>query len=188
MLKCSIDWDFIESLEGTRTSGYIPSKKSGVTIGSGFDIGQHSKAELYSLDLPLPLLNKLLPYVGLEGFKAQEVLDKKPLSLTKEEVQELEEKSRKTYKEAVEEEYDTHSDFKFAFLDSAKQTVIMSVAFQYGSLKTACPRFFGMITNGHWTEAVAELRHFGDSYRSRRLKEANLLEASLIPVIEKGPK
>jgi hypothetical protein len=53
-----IDWGFIEACEGRgKTEGYIPKRngkimgKSGVTIGSGFDIGQHDNAEIDHLEI-----------------------------------------------------------------------------------------------------------------------------------------
>jgi type VI secretion system secreted protein VgrG len=39
-----IDFSFIGQLEGNKTEGYVPdpeNSNSGVTIASGFDIGQH---------------------------------------------------------------------------------------------------------------------------------------------------
>ena len=183
MAENSVDWRFIQALEGFTTQGYVPystdSGQSGVTIGAGFDIGQHSKAELYKFNFSIPLLTKLLPYVGAKGATAKILLNKTPLVLMDAEAQELDACVRKVYEQAVEDEYNDNSDIDFCSLDSAKQTVIMSVGFQYGSIKDKCPHFFDAITKGDWALAVSELENFGDVYSTRRHKEAALLQSSL---------
>lgn len=187
---CTVDWEFIRTLEGFQLKGYVPqskdSNKSGVTIGSGFDIGQRNKLGLYAFNFSLPLLTKLLPYVSLKGQEARDCLSKHSLTLTKDEAEELDQKVRKVYERAIREQYDANSDYTFSFLDSAKQTVIMSVGFQYGDLKRRCPSFFNCITKGLWEEAVHELEDFGDAYTKRRLKEAALLRSSLKQNTNKG--
>ena len=58
--------------------------------------------------------------------------------------------------------------------------VVSSVGFQYGSnLAKATPRFWDAVTNGRWQDAVDELRNFGDSYSTRRNKEADLLQKAI---------
>ncbi len=55
-----IDWDFIAAREGKQIAvGYVPVGKngkrlgnSGLTIGTGFDLGQHSATEIQQLDIP----------------------------------------------------------------------------------------------------------------------------------------
>lgn len=180
-MHTGIDWDFIKKLEGFSKVGYVPYEgNSGVTIGSGFDIGQRDKAGLYSMGFSLPLLTKLLPYCGLKNEKAEKALFAKPLELNDSEANELEKKVQEHYVREIESEYNDNSDFTFCMLDSAKQTVIVSVGFQYGSLKQRCPTFFKLITRGLWKTAVEELRDFHDAYHTRRLKEAALLESSLV--------
>jgi len=181
---CEIDWAFIKQLEGFSLKGYVPKDaeggvESGVTIASGFDIGQRSKQDLYAISLSLPLLTKMLPYCNLKGQKAKEALKQHPLVLTNQEAEELEKKSREVFMRQIEKEYNDYSDFTFCMLDSAKQTVIMSVGFQYGSLRQRCPTFFKYVTRGMWKNAVAELKDFGDDYDKRRQQEAALLETSI---------
>ena len=46
-------------------TGYVPrtsTKKSGVTIATGFDLGQHNKQQIKNLKLPAALEAKLLPF------------------------------------------------------------------------------------------------------------------------------
>lgn len=70
-----IEWGFITAEEGDWSVGYVPNVKnpqsgkinSGTTIGTGFDLGQQTKASLRALNLSPQLTDKLLPYVGLRG-------------------------------------------------------------------------------------------------------------------------
>lgn len=180
-----VDWSFIKELEGFTDKVYVPKDAdgspmghSGATVGMGFDIGQHGITSLKELGLSQSLIDKLTPYCMITGYKAVNFLKAHPLKLTDAELDELTNKVCFAYYKAVEEEYNTYSDFTFSFLDGDKQTVICSVAYQYGSLKKKCPRFFELITKGKWGKAVEELENFGDSYTVRRKKEAVLLEHS----------
>lgn len=59
------------------------------------------------------------------------------------------------------------------------------MAFQYGDLSMAAPRFWRTVCQQDWRGAVAELRDFGDLYDSRRHLEADLLSAIVTaPVVE----
>lgn len=181
--KFNLDWDFISELEGKLIAkGYVPmSGHSGVTIASGFDIGNHSIQDLVDMRLPQDLVTKLHIYTEVKGDQAVKVLNEKPLFLNQDELNELDTCVKQYYAENVEHEFDTNAthELKFCDLDQPKQTVICSVSFQYGSLKKKCPQFFRAITQGLWKAAVEELQNFGDAYKQRRLKEAALLKSSL---------
>lgn len=81
-----IDWKFIASLEGKGvTTGYVPNPtggKSGVTIATGFDLGQRNETDLTNLGLSAALITKFKPYLGLQGTAADEFLKKTPLTIT----------------------------------------------------------------------------------------------------------
>ena len=66
----NIDWNFIAKEEGKRIlKGYVPlpdKSKSGVTIASGFDLGQHNESDLKGLKLSAALTKKLKPYLLLK--------------------------------------------------------------------------------------------------------------------------
>lgn len=60
-----IDWKFIWKQEGgVLSQSYIPAKTSGVTIGPGFDIGQHTTGEIDKLKLSDALKTKLKAYAA----------------------------------------------------------------------------------------------------------------------------
>ena len=78
-----IDYSVIGELEGgSQTSGYVPAadvSKSGVTIATGFDLGQRNESDLKSLGLSSALITVLEPYLGKQAKDAQDALDKTPL-------------------------------------------------------------------------------------------------------------
>lgn len=57
---------------------------------------------------------------------------------------------------------------EFYKLPTEAQTVIASVAFQYGNLATSAPKFWAEATSKDWSGAISELRDFGDVYNTRR--------------------
>lgn len=74
-----IDYSFLSAREGgVRLDGYVPApadSKSGVTIATGFDLGQRDRADLSALGLPLSLIDKLAPYLGIARFDAKKLLE-----------------------------------------------------------------------------------------------------------------
>jgi hypothetical protein len=54
----------LKTFEDTKLSGYVPTPSSGVTIATGFDLGQHNKQDIKNLNLPKALEDKLTPYAG----------------------------------------------------------------------------------------------------------------------------
>ena len=70
----NIDWDFILKQEGFKLQGYVPDakgSKSGVTIASGFDLGQRTVDDLKGL--PQSIIDKLAPFLFLKGAEAQAI-------------------------------------------------------------------------------------------------------------------
>lgn len=93
-----VDWNFVEGREGARRlDGYMPTENgkpdgkvvgnSGVTIASGFDLGQHSPADLKAMGLYQGLIDRLTPYMkpGLRKETAQKFLERNPLAISDEE-------------------------------------------------------------------------------------------------------
>ena len=62
------------------------ANRSGVTIGSGFDLGQTSIDEMRGMGFPESFIGKCAPYVGKKRVAADDELRKKPLILTHEEI------------------------------------------------------------------------------------------------------
>ncbi|MFQ6551755.1 pesticin C-terminus-like muramidase [Aestuariibius insulae] len=193
-MQFDIDWAFIAEQEGAAiTEGYIPSDgdgrvvgRSGVTIGTGFDLGQHSEDDL-NLIAPrgTPLFETLRPYLGLRRDAAQKALSASPLTISSEDADAIDQAVKREKASEVAARFDTaiarmgEAGHFFRELPPEAQTVIMSVAFQYGDLATRTPSFWSSILMQDWQAAHDELRDFGDRYPSRRRREAAYLEPLL---------
>jgi len=75
-----IDYTFLSDRKGGRKLlGYVPDgggSKSGVTIATGFDLGQRNEADLKKLKLSKTLIDKLKPYLGLTKKSAIDAIKK----------------------------------------------------------------------------------------------------------------
>ncbi len=171
----NINFDFIAELEGRASQkGYVPDpekSKSGVTIATGFDIGQCDEPALSWL-LPEFIAEKLKVFCGLKGNYAVKALLKSPLKINKYEVEIIDLCVKSQSTSYLVDAYNKASTVMFNQLPEHAQTVIASVAFQYGNLAKRCPKFWGFATTGNWLSMVEELKSFGDRYTTRRLKEA----------------
>ncbi|KFA87814.1 pesticin C-terminus-like muramidase [Archangium violaceum] len=188
-----IDWDFIAEQEGAaRQDAYVPDpegSQSGVTVGTGVDLGARDLADLQRLGLSEALQERLTPYLGLQQQEAVDFLEANPLQLTAEEVEELDQAVRDQAVDSLITRYnaevtsrnaeDGGERVSFEELPAEMQTVIASVHFQYGTLSTETPNFFGQVVDQRWDDALGNLRDFGDDYPSRRGREADLLESGM---------
>lgn len=182
----SINFSFISELEGGCTTvACVPNpggSKSGVTIATGFDLGARSLGDLENLGLESNIVEKLAPYLGLQSYDAEAELTKEPLQITQKEAELIDEASHQTHADSIAKRYDeaTPSNVSFDELHSAIQTVIASVSFQYGiNLSRRTPNFWKMLVRQDWPSAINELNNFGDSYPTRRKKEAALLSQAV---------
>ena len=185
-----IDWLFIAREEGgQKLSAYVPTgpqrgNQSGVTIATGFDIGQRSVAEIMSLQLPQALKVKLVPYAGLKLQRAEAALRQQPLTITRAEANKIDQLIKRTETARLERAYNSAigggSGLKrFSQLPTEAQTVIASVAFQHGAPWVATPRFWRFAVAQNWFAVIQELENFGDQFPSRRKREAAFLRRML---------
>lgn len=182
-----VDWGFIEAREGNTTTGYIPKAAngsilghSGVTIASGFDLGQHSVSDLNTLHLSSDLVTTLTPYMGLKNAAAQTQLNSSPLSITSAQATEINQAVKANALSKLVVNYDNAVGAgAFYSLPQEAQTSIASVSFQYGNLANSAPTFWGKVVAKDWAGAVSELRNFGDSYPTRRGLEADRLQQGI---------
>ena len=180
----SIDPSFIRGQEGFRLDGYVPdplSSRSGVTVGTGVDIGQMSAADIGALDIPQGLKQKLAPYAGLIGQNAVNFLNSHPLHLTQDEANTLDRVVRQNTIGGVANRFNLAAPGNsFADLPPAARTVVTDIAYQYGSnLAQRMPSFWSDVTAGRWDSVAQKLRNFGDRYSARRNAEADLLQGAI---------
>jgi len=178
-----IDYKFLSELEGgSRVVGYVPAvsvSKSGVTIATGFDLGQRKESDLIALKLDNTLIKKLKPYLGAKGKNALSLIKKHPLVITSDQAQYIDKSVKSKHISQIKLKYDSTpgNRTKFTDLPPQAQTVILSVSFQYGvNLNIRTPKFWKAVTSQDWPEAIKILKSFGDAYPTRRKKEAALLE------------
>ena len=118
--------DLLLRLEGNEAQGYVPKKTgedlSGVSIGIGFDIGQHSVKDLERMGFNSDIISKFTPYLKKQGDEARAVLKQEPLELNADELAEV---NRITLRSKIESfnnffpEYKDVNDIDRAVLISA---------------------------------------------------------------------
>lgn len=194
-----IDMDFIEGIlkrfESRQLVAYIPCKDrnftglndrascgpvlgvSGVTVGTGLDLGQQSVDGLKEMGIPSAILTKLVPYVGLRKESAAEKLADTPLTLSDSEVDAIDACVHAEYVRRVEALYNKHSSVPFAECPKQAQAVITSVFYQLGAYSgnPGYRTLWKYLTAQEWKLAAAELMNGFKRYPSRRREEGKIL-------------
>lgn len=195
-MPVNIDWNFISSLEGgQKLVGYVPvvaRSHSGVTIATGFDLGQWHEWELLRrLNLPLILVAKLRPYLGLKLQDAERKLEQLPLTVTKEEADQMDKAVKRRMLEITESRYNAvppspelykNRVAKFEDLHPIPQTVIYSGVYNLGWNKAKYPRWTYCVVANDWIGLYKELMNFGHKAKgltNRRIAEATYLRPYL---------
>lgn len=183
-----IDWAFIARLEGgQRRDGYIPKgkEKSGVTVATGVDLGQHSAVDLNRMGVPPELKKKLTPYLLKSGSEAARLLEKHPLRLTLQEAIALDRAVKSDTLRRFVRKYDqaiAADGIRFQQLPHEVQTVIASVVWQYGvnidipANNGGAPKFWRLVTAQDWQGTYDELMNFSDPFGPRRRQEGGYLK------------
>jgi hypothetical protein len=129
------------------------------------------------LGLPEDLINKFSPYLGLKKSVAVEKLNTLPLSITTEELEVVNELVKKSETDKLVKMYNSSSStIKFECLPKEAQTVIASVAYQYGYLPRRTTAFWKQSITQDWLSMYNNLMDFKDGYPTRRKKEAALIK------------
>lgn len=161
---------------------YVPDPRgsdSGVTVASGFDLGARNTHDLSRLGIKVELLNKLKPYLGLKGLNALEKIKHNPLNISTTDCAFIDNALKTHFISSFSLKYNqaiTSKSLKFQELPWQAQTVMISVAFQYGNLCTETPQFWEALTAQDWVKTISILEDFKDKYKPRRLREAALLK------------
>jgi hypothetical protein len=207
--KCNaqIDFGFLAQWEGGQIlHGYVPCQKgrvaghSGLTIATGFDIGQLSTKELNSLDIPKDLHPLLLPFAGhkftnmshSEAAKAVAKIGAPVPIISKSQADALDYISHLDHLRAAIAAWNLNRKPwvpTFETLPVTWQTVLFSRTFHMGkamSRSNLAHGFYTAATTGKWKKAIKELREFhvtADWYQSRVRKEADYLDKQTLPKI-----
>jgi len=124
--------DLLLLLEGNVSEGYVPKGRSnsGVTVGIGFDVGQHNPSDLEKMGLNTSLIAKLTPYLKKKGQAARDVLETVPLKLTEPEMEEVNKLALRSKYEKFEKNYPEYANIP----DAGKRAVMFSAS-SLGALK-----------------------------------------------------
>lgn len=124
--------DLLLLLEGNVSEGYVPKGRSnsGVTVGIGFDVGQHNPTDLEKMGLNTNLIAKLTPYLKKKGQAARDVLETVPLKLTEPEMEEVNKLALRSKYEKFEKNYPKYANIP----DAGKRAVMFSASY-LGALK-----------------------------------------------------
>ena len=177
-----IDSKFIDKVEGSLLTGYVPLPKttqSGVTIASGFDLGQVHLKEFNQLPITDALKAKLRPYVGLKRFKAVAFLKQHPLTINPVEMQELNVVAANKILLPLVKSYNQSSRVPFTALPAQAQTALFSFAYQYGPgfmKKASTRKLWNDYVKQNWSAVNATLKGF-KMYSTRRHQEARLVSS-----------
>lgn len=173
--------------------------RSGVTIGVGVDLGQQApeayKDRLRNFGIKQELIAKLEPYMGLIRGQAIEKLKEKPLSLSKQEVEQIVAEMKNEMLKDLIEKYDTLTkDIKghrqFTKLAIEEQTILFSRKWQNGSLRPAASQSIARsFSLGLVRDALDKLVPANYPGQEKRIdKEHDYLEAWLSCIHEERHK
>lgn len=167
----------------TEPDNYMAMGASGVTIGTGCDLGQTDLNTLRGYGLTDEgLLGKLARYTGKKKDAALRTLYAYPLTITIEQATALDHAVHGGYlKRYVIPAYDKDSPVKFDDLPDQAQAVVMSVCFQKGcgGVRRDWPKTWRYLVTQDWRSAARELATGFKNYKSRRAIEGRLLEELL---------
>lgn len=188
----ALDIDYITTVldrfEGNLRRGYVPQSggkvlgKSGVTVGRGVDLGQHSYTSLGAMGVPLGLLDKLSPYLETRQEDAIAVISEHPLELSREEATVLNAAILHSFLQSLGQSFDSRVKASGSglppFSDRPRQVqaVTASLAYQYGI--RGFPRTFGLLADGEYRRVAVSLddpAQWGGKYTRRRKAEAVIL-------------
>lgn len=201
VLFMAIEVDFIRSFlakwETRQLKGYIPCHKrnfyggvytveryggvvgaSGVTIGTGVDLGQNSVAEMRARKIPEELIKKFVPYFGKSKMDAVRALETAPLSISDAECEQLDKAVHSFFILYSEKCYNKESKLQFSEIPKEAQAVIVSLRYQMGSPNRSkgYPHTWKLLLSGDWKGAAYELENGFTRYENRRADEGKLLE------------
>jgi len=139
--------------------------KSGITVGTGYDIGQHSVADINALNISEDIKALLIPYANMRGEAAHNLLSENSLVLTDEQVAELDAAVASQMEEAMRAKWDESipnyspgpsSTASFDDLTWEQKAVVGSLWHQRGA--TGFPSTLGKALDGDWDAVATELR------------------------------
>jgi len=190
--------NFLARWETRQTVAYIPCQRrnytggraydfavfgpvigaSGVTVGTGLDLGQQAEADLRRMGIPAALIGRFLSYLGLRKMDAVLALQSAHLTLSDAECDALDAAVHADYIARAAALYAEESGQPFGDCPPEAQAVIVSLFYQLGAGKTRYPNTWRLLCAGDWPAASRELLTGFTRYANRRADEGRLLAAA----------
>ena len=169
---------------GPEPEKYRPMGISGVTVGTGVDLGQTDAATLAGMGVDPGIVNQLRPYLGQSGADAVAVLHRMPLIVSRDVADELDAAMLNHHVDKISDHYDRAAGVTdaFAALPWQAQAVIVSIQYQRGvNSPRKYPNTWRALVSRDWADAAARLGNgrLWSGYRYRRRLEGQLLEELL---------
>ncbi len=201
-LGTNVNFDKLADFEGGQSLvGYIPGHKagskddadqvagrSGVTIATGFDIGQWTTTDLNDkLKLPEALRQKYKRFCSKIKKSAIDELETKGLTITKGEADQTDMRVQRFHLVAAIAVWDADPKpyKKFVELSMAQQTVILSRTYHQGTgmpETSVAQKFYDAAQKGDWVAAERALRNYAvkpNWYKVRVRQEADYLATEM---------
>lgn len=169
---------------GPNPERYVPMGISGVTIGTGVDLGQTDAATLGGMGVSPGIVNQLRPYLGQRRAAAVAVLHRLPLTLRQDVADDLDVAMLSHHVTKIADYYDRAVGVPgmFATLPWQAQAVIVSIQYQRGvNSPRKYPNTWKAFVSEDWADASARLKNVSlwSGYQRRRRLEGQLLEQLL---------
>lgn len=158
---------------------------SGVTIGTGCDLGQQTAAGLRAMGVPSDLVAKFMPYIGKSKDAAIRALHDAPFSITDIECDTLDYAVHGDYVKRIAQLYDKASIMPFSDIPKEAQAVIAHLFYHLGSPTKKYPATWDALVRQDWKTAADKLRNgelWSGPYDNGRASEGRLL--ATIPGVE----
>ena len=164
---------------GPNPERYEPMGISGVTVGTGVDLGQTDAATLRGMGVPEALTTLFQPYLGKQDVAAVYALHAAPLSIGMSEADALDAAMLRHHVQKISARYDRDAGAgAFAELPWQAQAVIVSIQYQRGvNSPSKYPNTWAALVRRDWADAAARLKNgaLWSGYQRRRALEGDIL-------------
>lgn len=150
---------------------------SGVTIGTGCDLGQQTYGGMLTMGVPGALVCRFEPYIGKSGVAAIHALYKAPFVITSPECDALDRAIIGDYVRRIVCLYNDESCVPFADIPKEAQAVVAHLFYHKGSPRTF-PKTWEALIRQNWQAAANNLRNgnlWSGPYDYGRASEGRLL-------------
>lgn len=163
---------------------YTAMGASGVTIGTGVDLGQTNADTLRGAGVADGIVNCLLPYLGLKREAAVRKLHELPLTVSRATADVLDNAVIGLHAGRIAARYNQDSPVAaFADLPPQAQAVIVSLLYQLGCTggPRRAPHTWAALLAGDWRDAAARLGKgsLWEGYQARRALEGKYLSEAV---------